>query len=87
MLDLTLNYPLDNSEILEVKKGQKVSRGYYQESMKSTPLPKDNFHNINYIDNVKNLDPHEDFAKRRVGHIEDLNEMHIERQIHHTTRL
>lgn len=55
--------------------------------MKSTPLPKNNFHNINYIDNVKNLDPHEDLAKRRVGHIEDLNEMHIERQIHHTTRL
>jgi hypothetical protein len=87
-LYLAIKYPLDNGRVGTIRGDQILARQCYESSLKikKKELSRLSVNNANTHE-VAELDPREDFQKRRVSPIEELEEVQIGEEQHQTTSI
>jgi hypothetical protein len=82
-----MKYPLDTGKVGTIRGDQKLARECYHNSLRLQKTKKkssnETVHEVNMID----LDPREDFQQERLEPFEDLKDIFIGPEAHHTTKI
>lgn len=84
---LVMKYPLNDGKVGTIRGDQKIARECYHNSLRLQKAKKKPNNEITHEVNMIDLDPREDFQQERLVPTEDLKEISIGPETHHTTKI
>jgi hypothetical protein len=84
---LVMKYPLSDGKVGTIRGDQKIARECYHNSLRLQKAKKKPDNKVTHEVNMIDLDPREDFQQERLEPTEDLKEVSIGPETHHTTKI
>jgi hypothetical protein len=82
-----MKYPLDSGKIGTIRGDQKLARECYHNSLRLQKTRKKSSSEVTHEVNMIDLDPREGFQQERLEPTEELKEVSIGPEAHHTTKI